>query len=64
MFGPNGHPMVDSPCVNICVVTGGMCIGCGRTLEEVASWQSITESDRESVLQEIQSGEREYPKSE
>lgn len=56
--------MVDSPCVNVCAVADGMCVGCGRTLNEVASWQSMSEADRADVLEAIQNGDREYPKSE
>jgi len=53
--------MVDSPSVNTCVVTDGMCVGCGRTLPEIAFWQSMSET---GMLQEIQGGQRAYPKSE
>ncbi|WP_262174475.1 DUF1289 domain-containing protein [Haloarcula laminariae] len=55
--------MVDSPCVNACAVADGMCVGCGRTLNEITSWQSMSEASRTEVLEEIQGGEREYPKS-
>jgi len=56
--------MVDSPCVNVCAVADGMCVSCGRTLNEIASWQSMSEADRAAVVDEIQHGTREYPKSE
>lgn len=56
--------MVDSPCVSVCAVADDMCVGCGRTLNEIASWQSMSETDRASVLEEIQAGQRAYPTSE
>lgn len=27
--------MTDSPCVGICIMEGDVCIGCGRTAEEI-----------------------------
>lgn len=27
--------MTDSPCVGICIMEGGYCIGCGRSEEEI-----------------------------
>lgn len=33
---------VPSPCVNICALdpAGTLCLGCGRTLDEIAEWAS------------------------
>ena len=28
--------MTESPCVGICIMEGDYCIGCGRTLEQIA----------------------------
>jgi predicted Fe-S protein YdhL (DUF1289 family) len=40
-----------SPCVGICKLDDatGYCIGCGRTGNEVASWISLTEDERDDV---------------
>ena len=40
--------MTSSPCVKICVVdpVGGLCIGCGRTVEEISLWSEMTEPER------------------
>ncbi|HET6566160.1 MAG TPA: DUF1289 domain-containing protein [Xanthomonadales bacterium] len=36
-----------SPCINICTLdNSGMCIGCGRTLEEIAAWSRMTPMQR------------------
>jgi predicted Fe-S protein YdhL (DUF1289 family) len=29
----------------------GFCIGCGRTLDEIARWSALGESDRQQVMQ-------------
>ena len=44
--------MVKSPCVEICQLdTGrGVCIGCGRTLDEIARWSDMSDGEREAVL--------------
>ena len=41
--------VTDSPCVNICKMDGGVCIGCGRTLKEIADWQKLTKQERADV---------------
>ena len=40
---------VKSPCVNICTVKDNVCIGCGRTLEEIARWTRMSEEERKSI---------------
>ena len=44
--------MVKSPCVEVCQLnTGrGMCIGCFRTLDEIARWSEMNEAQREAVI--------------
>ncbi len=41
-----------SPCVEVCRMDGekGVCIGCGRTLREIAMWSSMTEEERRRVM--------------
>jgi predicted Fe-S protein YdhL (DUF1289 family) len=28
----------------------GLCTGCGRTLDEIATWSSLTDQQREAIL--------------
>jgi predicted Fe-S protein YdhL (DUF1289 family) len=44
--------MSASPCVKICVVdpVGGLCIGCGRTVEEISLWREMAESEQVRVM--------------
>jgi len=44
----------NSPCVSICKVENDICIGCGRTLKEIASWTSYTLDQRREVLERIE----------
>lgn len=41
-----------SPCVRICVLdaAGSLCIGCGRTIEEISGWSGMSEGARLAVM--------------
>lgn len=42
---------VPSPCVAICRLDeGNICTGCGRSLDEIARWRSMTDQQRGTVL--------------
>jgi predicted Fe-S protein YdhL (DUF1289 family) len=46
---------ISSPCVKTCAVSGqtGLCIGCGRTLPEIASWGRLEEPQRRAIMAEL-----------
>ena len=46
---------VESPCVKVCVMhpTAGLCLGCYRSLEEIAAWSSLTPEARRKVMAEL-----------
>ncbi|HLW93446.1 MAG TPA: DUF1289 domain-containing protein [Roseiarcus sp.] len=33
----------------------GLCIGCGRTREEIAAWLSLGETERRAIMRELDS---------
>jgi len=43
---------IETPCLRICVIdeTTGFCVGCGRTLEEIANWRSYSSNERQRVM--------------
>jgi predicted Fe-S protein YdhL (DUF1289 family) len=43
---------IATPCVKICVIDGesGLCLGCQRTLSEVASWGRLTDQQRAEIM--------------
>jgi len=44
---------VSSPCVRICNVEDGVCSACGRTVEQIAAWGSMTEEERKQAMEEL-----------
>jgi uncharacterized protein len=45
-------PFPSTPCVRICVVdpVSALCVGCGRTVAEIAAWSTMLESERRAVM--------------
>ena len=46
------HQPIKTPCVKVCVVDGqtNNCLGCGRTLGEIAQWARFSDAERDTVL--------------
>jgi len=46
---------VDSPCVKLCTIhpTARICIGCMRTIDEIAGWSRLTAEDRHAIMAEL-----------
>jgi uncharacterized protein len=44
-----------TPCIKVCAVDGrtSQCIGCGRTLREIASWGRLSDDERRAVMAEL-----------
>ena len=46
---------VASPCTKVCVMDAEnrYCLGCRRTLEEIARWSQMSDAERERVLAQL-----------
>jgi len=45
---------VASPCINICRLDDqGLCVGCRRTIDEIAEWSRASEARRREILSEL-----------
>jgi predicted Fe-S protein YdhL (DUF1289 family) len=43
--------MIQTPCRNYCKVSdNGYCVGCLRSLEEIANWKNYTDEERELIM--------------
>jgi predicted Fe-S protein YdhL (DUF1289 family) len=53
MIQPSVH--VPSPCVNVCQMDpdSGLCLGCRRTLREIADWLEMTPQEKLAVLERV-----------
>ncbi len=47
--------MIDSPCAKICTLDArlGLCLGCGRTIDEIARWSAMGAAERTRVMSEL-----------
>jgi uncharacterized protein len=43
---------MSTPCTGVCTIEpqSGLCLGCGRTLPEVARWGRISEEERLTIM--------------
>lgn len=46
---------LDTPCINICLLDEetGLCLGCGRSIREIAGWTSMSDAERRAVMAEL-----------
>lgn len=47
--------IISTPCTKVCTMDArsGLCIGCGRTLDEVARWGAMEESERTAIMKTL-----------
>ncbi len=52
---PDDAPEVASPCVSVCVMDqqSGVCTGCYRTLNEIATWGRLPNQQRWEIVQSL-----------
>jgi predicted Fe-S protein YdhL (DUF1289 family) len=51
----NASTAISTPCIKVCIVDGkkGLCVGCGRTLVEIAAWSGMDEERRRAIMAEL-----------
>lgn len=54
-------PRPSSPCTKVCILDGGagLCIGCGRTRDEIAVWGKLPEARRLAIMATLEARLRE-----
>lgn len=45
--------MVSSPCAGVCETEDGVCVACNRTLEDIATWSTMSEAERLERMREL-----------
>jgi len=51
------RPSIATPCIKVCMVDGesGLCLGCLRTLPEIARWGALSDAERATVTDDLPS---------
>ena len=46
---------MPSPCISVCRIddASGLCVGCLRTLDEIAAWSTLDDAGKRAVWQAI-----------
>ena len=45
---------IESPCVKICTLENGVCIGCGRTQDEIREWVILSNEERTIIMKRLE----------
>jgi hypothetical protein len=47
--------MIESPCIKVCTLDArsGLCLGCGRTVDEIARWTAMSGAERARIMGEL-----------
>jgi predicted Fe-S protein YdhL (DUF1289 family) len=50
---------IESPCVKVCVIQPEtrLCIGCRRSIDEIAAWSRLTPAERRAIIATLPSRE-------
>lgn len=43
---------IESPCILVCTLdtASGLCLGCGRTADEIAAWTRLSPDARRAIM--------------
>jgi predicted Fe-S protein YdhL (DUF1289 family) len=54
---PSVETSIQTPCNRVCVVhpMRQLCIGCGRTLDEIARWIELGDAERTRIMAQLPS---------
>ncbi|MEJ2432885.1 MAG: DUF1289 domain-containing protein [Pseudolabrys sp.] len=46
---------IESPCIKVCTLDArlGQCLGCGRSMDEIARWGAMSAAERARIMAEL-----------
>lgn len=55
--------MTTSPCISVCRLAPEtqICVGCGRTIAEIAAWPRLSEDERAAIVRRLESSRAKAP---
>ncbi len=45
---------IESPCISVCRYENEVCVGCGRTVDDITNWYDMTDNEKQAVLNRIE----------
>ena len=45
---------IESPCISVCRMENEVCVGCGRTIDDITNWYDMTDDEKQAVLNRIE----------
>ena len=45
---------IESPCISVCRYENEVCVGCGRTVDDITNWYNMTDDEKQAVLNRIE----------
>jgi predicted Fe-S protein YdhL (DUF1289 family) len=49
---------METPCKNVCRIVNDQCVGCNRTLYEIAAWTRLTDDERDAIMSSLDNPRR------
>jgi len=46
--------LIESPCISVCRYEDEVCVGCGRTVDEIVNWYDMTDDEKQAVLNRLE----------
>ena len=46
--------LIESPCISICRMENEVCVGCGRTVDDIVNWYDMTDNEKQAVLNRLE----------
>ena len=43
--------MIESPCIGVCTLIDGKCVGCYRSQKEIREWLYFTDKERKKITE-------------
>ncbi len=56
--------MIASPCIGVCQIepSSGICLGCARTLDEIAGWRGASDEERKRIMAKLPARKARLPR--
>jgi predicted Fe-S protein YdhL (DUF1289 family) len=45
---------IESPCISVCRYENEVCVGCGRTVDEITNWYDMSNDKKQAVLNRLE----------